>query len=117
LHINHYGQYTASRASSENNFAYFSNILIFSSSKQKNTFIFELFKIISDWYDQTHHQTFKFMYHEHNYSISWVMYVLMIILLVVIQIISLPKLFHYDAYLMFGFMVLRSLKQIYKKRL
>ncbi len=92
-------------------FMYFCLVWIF------NYLLFELFKIISDWYDQTHHQTFKFMYHEHNYSISWVMYVLMIILLVVIQIISLPKLFHYDAYLMFGFMVLRSLKQIYKKRL
>lgn len=36
------------------------------------------------------------------------------ILLVIIQIVQLPTLFHIDAYLMFGFMILRSLKQIYK---
>ena len=34
-----------------------------------------------------------------------------------IQIVQLPTLFHIDAYLMFGFMILRSLKQIYKNRL
>lgn len=92
-------------------FMYFCLVWIF------NYLLFELFKIMSDWYDETHHQTYKFMYHEHNYSISWMMYVLMIILLIIIQVIPLPNLFHYDAYLMFGFMVLRSLKQIYKKRL
>ena len=79
--------------------------------------LFELFKIINDWYDENHHQTLKFMYHEHNYSISWMMYVIMAILLVIIQIVQLPTLFHIDAYLMFGFMILRSLKQIYKNRL
>lgn len=57
------------------------------------------------------------MYHEHNYSISWMMYVVMLIILILIQVVDLPTLFHLDAYLMFGFMVLRSLKQIYKKRL
>ena len=70
-----------------------------------NYLLFELFKIINDWYD------------EHNYSISWMMYVIMAILLVIIQIVQLPTLFHIDAYLMFGFMILRSLKQIYKNRL
>ena len=82
-----------------------------------NYLLFELFKIINDWYDENHHQTLKFMYHEHNYSISWMMYVIMAILLVIIQIVQLPTLFHIDAYLMFGFMILRSLKQIYKNRL
>ena len=82
-----------------------------------NYLLFELFKIIYDWYDENHHQTLKFMYHEHNYSISWMMYVIMAILLVIIQIVQLPTLFHIDAYLMFGFMILRSLKQIYKNRL
>ena len=79
--------------------------------------IFELFKILSDGYDESHHHTLKFMYHEHNYSISWMMYVFMLIILILIQVIDLPTLFHLDAYLMFGFMILRSLKQIYKKRL
>ena len=82
-----------------------------------NYLLFELFKIINDWYDENHHQTLKFMYHEHNYSISWMMYVIMAILLVIIQIVQLPTLSHIDAYLMFGFMILRSLKQIYKNRL
>jgi hypothetical protein len=82
-----------------------------------NYLLFELFKIINDWYDENHHQTLKFMYHEHNYSISWMMYVIMAILLVIIQIVQLPTLFYIDAYLMFGFMILRSLKQIYKNRL
>ena len=70
-----------------------------------NYLLFELFKIINDWYDENH------------YSISWMMYVIMVILLVIIQIVQLPTLFHIDAYLMFGFMILRSLKQIYKNRL
>ena len=70
-----------------------------------NYLLFELFKIIND------------LYHEHNYSISWMIYVIMAILLVIIQIVQLPTLFHIDAYLMFGFMILRSLKQIYKNRL
>ena len=82
-----------------------------------NYLLFELFKIINDWYDENHYQTLKFMYHEHNYSISWMIYVIMAILLVIIQIVQLPTLFHIDAYLMFGFMILRSLKQIYKNRL
>lgn len=82
-----------------------------------NYLLFELFKIINDWYDENHHQILKFMYHEHNYSISWMMYVIMAILLVIIQIVQLPTLFYIDAYLMFGFMILRSLKQIYKNRL
>ena len=82
-----------------------------------NYLLFELFKIINDWYDENHYQTLKFMYHEHNYSISWMMYVIMAILLVIIQIVQLPTLFHIDAYLMFGFMILRSLEQIYKNRL
>ena len=33
-----------------------------------NYLLFELFKIINDWYDENHHQTLKFMYHEHNYG-------------------------------------------------
>ena len=70
-----------------------------------NYLLFELFKIINDWYDENH------------YSISWMIYVIMAILLVIIQIVQLPTLFHIDAYLMFGFMILRSLKQIYKNRL
>ena len=82
-----------------------------------NYLLFELFKILSDGYDESHHHTLKFMYHEHNYSISWMMYVVMLIILILIQVVDLPTLFHLDAYLMFGFMVLRSLKQIYKKRL
>ena len=82
-----------------------------------NYLLFELFKIINDWYDENHYQTLKFMYHEHNYSISWMIYVIMAILLVIIQIVQFPTLFHIDAYLMFGFMILRSLKQIYKNRL
>ena len=82
-----------------------------------NYLLFELFKIINDWYDENHYQTLKFMYHEHNYSISWMIYVIMAILLVIIQIVQLTTLFHIDAYLMFGFMILRSLKQIYKNRL
>ena len=82
-----------------------------------NYLLFELFKILSDGYDESHHHTLRFMYHEHNYSISWMMYVIMAILLVIIQIVQLPTLFHIDAYLMFGFMILRSLKQIYKNRL
>ena len=32
-----------------------------------NYLLFELFKIINDWYDENHKQTLKFMYHEHNY--------------------------------------------------
>ena len=35
-----------------------------------NYLLFELFKIINDWYDENHYQTLKFMYHEHNYSMS-----------------------------------------------
>ena len=35
------------------------------------------------------------MYHEHNYSISWMIYVIMAILLVIIQIVQLPTLFQY----------------------
>ena len=92
-------------------FMYFCLVWIF------NYLLFELFKILSDWYDERHHQTFKLMYHEHNYSISWIMYIVMLVLLVIIQVLDLPTLFHLDAYFMFGFMVLRSLKQIYKKRL
>lgn len=92
-------------------FMYFCLVWIF------NYLLFELFKILSDGYDESHHHTLEFMYHEHNYSISWMMYVVMLIILILIQVIDLPTLFHLDAYLMFGFMVLRSLKQIYKKRL
>lgn len=92
-------------------FMYFCLVWIF------NYLLFELFKILSDWYDESHHQTFKFMYHEHNYSISWIMYVVMLVILILIQILDLPTLFHLDAYFMFGFMILRSIKQIYKKRL
>ena len=29
-----------------------------------NYLLFELFKIINDWYDENHYQTLKFMYHE-----------------------------------------------------
>lgn len=82
-----------------------------------NYLLFELFKIMSDWYDETHHQTIKFMYKEHNYSISWIMFLIMIVILVLLEISAIPTLFHKDAYLMFGFMILRSLKQIYKNRL
>lgn len=92
-------------------FMYFCLVWIF------NYLLFELFKILSDWYDESHHHTLKLMYHEHNYAISWMMYIIMFILFVLIQIIDLPTLFHLDAYFMLSFMILRSLKQIYKKRL
>lgn len=82
-----------------------------------NYLLFELYKIVTDWYDETHYTTIRFMYKEHDYSIHWLLYVVMIILMALIFILPLPSLFRYDMIMMLVFMILRSGKQIYKNRL
>lgn len=82
-----------------------------------NYLLFELYKIVTDWYDETHYTTIRFMYKEHDYSIHWLLYVVMIILMVLVFILPLPSLFRYDMIMMLVFMILRSGKQIYKNRL
>lgn len=82
-----------------------------------NYLIFELYKILTDWYDETHRTTIKLMFKEHDYSINWLLYIVMMILLMMVIFSSLPHLFKYDIVMMFGFMILRSVKQIYKNRL
>lgn len=82
-----------------------------------NYLVFELYKIVTDWYDETHYTTIRIMYKEHDYSIHWLLYVVMIILMVLVFILPLPSLFRYDMIMMLVFMILRSGKQIYKNRL
>lgn len=82
-----------------------------------NYLLFELYKIVTDWYDETHYTTIRFMYKEHDYSIHWLLYVVMIILMALVFILPLPSLFRYDMIMMLVFMILRSGKQIYKNRL
>lgn len=82
-----------------------------------NYLIFEIYKIIADSYDQTEHFIINFMFKEHHYSIHWLLYIMIIILLVMVIFSPLPSLFKYDMILMFIFMILRSIKQIYKNRL
>lgn len=82
-----------------------------------NYLIFEIYKILTDWYDENHHSTIKFMLKEHDYSINWLLYVIMVISLIIIIFWPLPRLFKYDIIMMFIFMILRSIKQIYKNRL
>ena len=82
-----------------------------------NYLIFEIYKILTDWYDETHHTTIKLIFKEHDYSINWLLYIIMIVLLAIILYLPLPKLFKYDIIMMFIFMILRSIKQIYKNRL
>lgn len=82
-----------------------------------NYLIFELYKIITDWYDEIHQTTIRFMFKEHDYSINWLLYIVMAILLIIFLYLPLPSLFQYNIIMMFGFMILRSIKQIYKNRL
>lgn len=82
-----------------------------------NYLIFELYKIITDWYDEIHQTTIRFMFKEHDYSINWLLYIVMAILLIIFLCLPLPSLFQYNIIMMFGFMILRSIKQIYKNRL
>ena len=82
-----------------------------------NYLIFEIYKIITDWYDETHQTTIRFMFKEHDYSINWLLYIVMAILLIIFLCLPLPSLFQYNIIMMFVFMILRSIKQIYKNRL
>ncbi|MGN1181518.1 MAG: hypothetical protein ACI4SR_00815 [Faecalibacillus sp.] len=82
-----------------------------------NYLIFEIYKIMTDWYDETHQTTIKFMLKEHNYSLNWLLYMIMAVLVVVFLWLPLPHLFQYNIMMMFAFMILRSVKQIYKNRL
>ena len=82
-----------------------------------NYLIFEIYKIITDWYDETHHTMIRFMFKEHDYSVNWLLYIVMAFLLILILYLPLPALFQYNIVMMFGFMILRSIKQIYKNRL
>lgn len=82
-----------------------------------NYLLFELYKIVTDWYNETHFTTIRFMYKEHDYSIHWLLFVVMAILMVLVFVLPLPSLFRYDMIMLLIFMVLRSGKQIYKNRL
>lgn len=92
-------------------FMYFVLVWIF------NYLIFEIYKILTDWYDETHYTTIKLIFREHDYSINWILYIIMALLLVIVWFSPLPELFQYDIIFMFIFMILRSIKQIYKNRL
>ncbi len=82
-----------------------------------NYLLFEIYKIVTDWYDETHHTTIRFMFKEHDYSIHWLVFVITILLPVIVMYLPLPRLFQYDIAMMSVFMILRSVKQIYKNRL
>lgn len=82
-----------------------------------NYLLFELYKIITDWYDETHHSKIRFMFREHDYSLHWLVFVVMAVLLVMVFVLPLPSLFQYDMIMLLVFMILRSAKQIYKNRL
>lgn len=82
-----------------------------------NYLIFELYKILTDWYRSRQHKTWSFHFKKHKYVVDIHIFVLTVLLAFLVFVLPLNQLFHLDLLFMIGFMLLRSIKEVYKNRL